>query len=95
MLRETLEDLHRSPSAEKHLRIVLAMEAREGLNTRDKVESLPVATGHLFEGTMGTYHHRVLLIIQHPVGFPTALEEICSCVSAARPEQCVQDGRRY
>ena len=56
MLRETLEDLHRSPSAEKHLRIVLAMEAREGLNTRDKVESLPVATGHLFEGTMGIYH---------------------------------------
>ena len=32
------------------------MEAREGLNTQDKVESLTVATSHLFEGTMGTCH---------------------------------------
>ena len=31
--RETLENLGRSPSAQKHMRIVLAMEAREGPNT--------------------------------------------------------------
>merc|ERR1712136_553714 len=56
MLRETLENLGRSPSAEKHMRIVLAMEAREGPNTRDKAERLMAATGHLFEDMMATYH---------------------------------------
>ena len=42
------------PSAEKYMRIVLAMEAREGPNTQDKAERLMAATGHLFEDMMAT-----------------------------------------
>ena len=38
------------------MRIVLAMEAREGPNTQDKAERLMAATGHLFEDMMATYH---------------------------------------
>ena len=36
-------------------RIVLAMEARESLNTEDQAERLKESTGHLFEGMMATY----------------------------------------
>ena len=56
MFGETLENLGRSPSAEKHMRIVLAMEAREGPNAQDKTERVRSATGHLFEDVMATYH---------------------------------------
>ena len=40
MHRETLENLGRSPTAEKHVRIVFAKEAREGQNAEDKAEPL-------------------------------------------------------
>ena len=56
MLRETLDNLCYSLVAEKCTRIVLAMEAREGPNTRDKNECLMAATGHLFEEMMATFH---------------------------------------
>ena len=56
MFRETLENLGRSPSAEKHVRIMLPIEAREGPNTQDKAERLMAATGHLFEDMMATCH---------------------------------------
>ena len=46
MLRESLENLGRSRSAEKHVRIVFAKEAREGPNAEDKAERLMAATGH-------------------------------------------------
>ena len=49
VLRETLENLGRSPQAEKHMRIVLATEAREGPHPHDKAECLVAATGHLFK----------------------------------------------
>ena len=38
MHRETLENLGSSPFAKKHVRIVLATEAREGFDTQDKAE---------------------------------------------------------
>ena len=43
MLRETLENLCCSPLAENCMRVVLAMEAREGPNTQDKAEHLMAA----------------------------------------------------
>ena len=43
-------------SAEKYVRIVSAMEAREGPNTQDKAEQLMAVTCHLFEDMMATYH---------------------------------------
>ena len=48
VLREPLENLGRSSPAEKHMRIVLATEAREGPHSHDKAECLIAATGHLF-----------------------------------------------
>ena len=36
--------------------LVLAMEARENLNTQDKSDRLTTATGNLFEDTMANYH---------------------------------------
>ena len=38
------------------MRIVLAMEAREGPNAEDKAERLMVTTGLIFEEMMATYH---------------------------------------
>ena len=38
--------LKSTPSAEKHVRIGLATEAREGANTQDKAEHLIAKTGH-------------------------------------------------
>ena len=52
MLREAEGHLGRSPSAEKHMRIVLAMEAREGANTQDKADRLMAATGDHLEDMM-------------------------------------------
>ena len=40
MLRESLENLGLSRSAEKHVRIVFAKEAREGPNAEDEAERL-------------------------------------------------------
>ena len=50
MCMESLENLGRSPPAEKHIRIVLAMKG-PGVSShhQDKVECLMVATGHLFK----------------------------------------------
>ena len=62
-------------------RVVLAMEGLEGPNTQDRAGRLKAATGHLFEEMMATYHSLGIAgkvagkIIQHPVGFPTTLEE--------------------
>ena len=53
--RETLENLGPSRSAEKHVRIVFAKEAREGPNAEGKAERLMAATGHL-EDMMATCH---------------------------------------
>ena len=38
------------------MRIVLATEAREGLNTQDKAERLNAETGHLIEEMVATFH---------------------------------------
>ena len=56
MFRETFENSCRSLSAEKHVRIVLAVEAREGPNTQDKADRLVAATCHLFEEVTATCH---------------------------------------
>ena len=89
MLRETLEHLRRSPLAEKHTRVVSAMVDREGPNTQDKAERLMAATAHLFEDVMAAHHPPGIAgevadkIIQHPMGLPTALEEIWCRTSPA------------
>ena len=54
--RETLENLGRSPSAEKHMRMVLALECFEGPNTQGKAERFMAATGHHLEEMMANYH---------------------------------------
>ena len=56
MLRETLEDHHSSPSAEVHIRVVLARKACEGQNTQEKDERLMVTSGHIFKDVMANYH---------------------------------------
>ena len=48
------ENLGRSRSAEKHMRIVLMMKGLEGPNTQDKAERFMVATGHYLEDVMAT-----------------------------------------
>ena len=63
--------LGRSHSAEKHVRIVLAMEARKSLNTQNKSECLTAAEGHL-SSTWCCWRGR-WQIIQQPVGLPAAL----------------------
>ena len=79
--RQALGNLCRSPSVEKHVRIVLAMEGLEGPNTQDKAERFMVVPRQLFEDTNATYHPLGILdrrLANHPapVGFPAALEEI-------------------
>ena len=56
MFRQAFGNLSRSPSAEKHVRIALAIEAREGLNTKDRAEHLTAVSDHLFKDMMATYH---------------------------------------
>ena len=56
LLRETLENLGRSRSTEKYIRLMLTMEGLDGPNTQDKAERFMAATGHLFEAMMATYH---------------------------------------
>ena len=70
-LREHLENLVRSSSAERRVLIVLAMEAFEHLNTQDKGERLTEAEGNL-SSTWCCWRGR-WQIIQHPVGLPTTL----------------------
>ena len=89
----TLENLGRSRSTEKHMRIVLMLEGLEGLNTTDKSERFMAATGHHLEDVMATRRTTGIAgeeagkIVQHPVGFLAALEEIRYAISPARPQQ--------
>ena len=55
MLRQALGNLVRSSPAEKHVRIVLVMEAREFLNTQDKAGHLIAMSCHVFEDMMATF----------------------------------------
>ena len=93
MLRESFENLGRSRSAEKHTRIVLMMEGLEGPDTQDKAERFMAATGHHLEDVVATCRTTGIAgevagkIVQHPVGLPTALEEIRCGISPARPQQ--------
>ena len=68
------------PSAERHMCLVLALQARQGPNTQDQAGRLKAATGHLLRGRDGQLSSTWYCwqggwqIIQHPVGLPTALE---------------------
>merc|ERR1719401_842424 len=56
MLKETLENLARSPMAKSRLRVLLGMELREGPDVREKAERIIAATSHLFAGISATFH---------------------------------------
>lgn len=56
MLQETLENLGSSPMALDRVRIVLAMEAREGDAARQKAQRLLQKCEHLFADIFATYH---------------------------------------
>ena len=61
------------------MRIVLAMEAREGPDPEDKAEFLMAATGHLLEDLMATYH---------PPGIPDEVACKPSHTSGPPPAVC-------
>jgi hypothetical protein len=56
MLQQTLENIGRSAVAQDSIRVVLAMEAREGIAGQQKAERLIENTKHLFAGVMAAYH---------------------------------------
>merc|ERR1719401_2040085 len=56
MLKETLENLARSPMAESRLRVVLGMELREGPDVMEKAKRIIADTSHLFAGISATFH---------------------------------------
>lgn len=56
MLQDTLENLGSSPMALDRVRVVLAMEAREGPAAREKAERLLSKCEHLFADIFATYH---------------------------------------
>ena len=56
MHRGILENLRRSLSAEKHMCLVLALQARQSPNTQDQAGRLKAATGHLFKVTSFTWY---------------------------------------
>eukprot|EP00928_Gymnodinium_smaydae_P043672 TRINITY_DN29218_c0_g4_i1.p1 TRINITY_DN29218_c0_g4~~TRINITY_DN29218_c0_g4_i1.p1 ORF type:complete len:709 (-),score=128.10 TRINITY_DN29218_c0_g4_i1:129-2255(-) len=56
MLKETLLNLACSPMARERVRVVLAMEAREGDPGREKANRLISETSHLFADIFATYH---------------------------------------
>lgn len=56
MLQHTLENIGRSKMASDSIRVVLAMEAREGKSGQRKAERLLENTRHLFAGMMVAYH---------------------------------------
>ena len=71
VLRETLQNLGRSPPAEKHMRIVLAARVHT-LTTKQSVSLRQLVT----------YSRQ---FTQHPLGLPTALEELHQqCVQDCR-----------
>jgi cellulose synthase/poly-beta-1,6-N-acetylglucosamine synthase-like glycosyltransferase len=60
MLQETLENLGASPLALDRVRVVLAMESREGPVAKEKADRLIVKTNHLFADIFATYHPKDL-----------------------------------
>ena len=58
MHQETLENLGRSPSAEKHVHIVFSLKACVGPYAQDKAERLMVATCHLLEDVIAPLQQR-------------------------------------
>jgi hypothetical protein len=56
MLQQTLENLGRSAIAGSCMRVVLAMEGREGPSGQHKAERLMQKTRHLFSDIMAAYH---------------------------------------
>eukprot|EP00929_Paragymnodinium_shiwhaense_P096962 TRINITY_DN5872_c0_g1_i1.p1 TRINITY_DN5872_c0_g1~~TRINITY_DN5872_c0_g1_i1.p1 ORF type:complete len:713 (+),score=155.79 TRINITY_DN5872_c0_g1_i1:129-2267(+) len=56
MLLETLCNVGRAPIARDHLRVVLAMEAREGKKAQEKAERLIAKTSHMFAGIIASFH---------------------------------------
>ena len=71
-----------SPSAEKHMLMVLAMDTREGPDPEDKAEFLMAATGHLLEDLMATYH---------PHGIPDVVASGPYDSFGRLHQQCVHD----
>jgi cellulose synthase/poly-beta-1,6-N-acetylglucosamine synthase-like glycosyltransferase len=56
MLKETLESLGRAPMAQSRVRVILAMEQREGPGVEEKASRLIAETSHLFAGISATFH---------------------------------------
>jgi hypothetical protein len=56
MLQQTLENLGRSAMASSCMRVVLAMEGREGIRGQQKAERLIQNTRHLFSDIIAAYH---------------------------------------
>ena len=73
MHRQGLGNLGRSPSAEKHARMVLVTEGREGPNTQDQAGHLIAMGCRLFEDMKVTYH---------PPSIPD--EVACRCIHGPR-----------
>ena len=100
MFRETLENLghspfgreihahcvgHGGPRGSKHSRQSRASHGGDWPPLRGH-DGHPSSTWYCWQGGWQ--------ITQHPVGLPTALEELWCGTSPARPQQCVHDGRR-
>jgi len=79
MLQDTLENLASSPMALDRVRVVLAMEGREGKEAREKAERLIKKTEHLFADIFATYH---------PAGVPGE-------VAASRPTHSMHTVKHY
>jgi len=56
MLLQTLQNIARSPMAKKSIRVVLAMEEREGPSGKAKAERLIASTSHLFADIFASFH---------------------------------------
>jgi len=55
-MKETLVNLGRSPMAQHRIRIILAMELREGPGVQEKAKRLISSTSHLFADISATFH---------------------------------------
>eukprot|EP00929_Paragymnodinium_shiwhaense_P118706 TRINITY_DN90626_c0_g1_i1.p1 TRINITY_DN90626_c0_g1~~TRINITY_DN90626_c0_g1_i1.p1 ORF type:complete len:694 (-),score=133.86 TRINITY_DN90626_c0_g1_i1:388-2469(-) len=60
MLKQTLENIGKSPMARDHIWVVLGMEGREGVEGQQKAERLIAATKHLFAGIVASTHPKGL-----------------------------------
>lgn len=56
MLQKTVENIGRSAMARDSIRVVLAMEAREGVSGQQKANRIIANTSHLFADMMAAYH---------------------------------------